>query len=221
MNTKKIMLLAGLAATTATVQQALAEDINWTGYYIGLSSGYSFGKSDAKYDNSLFSAYPVKSHPTGGMVGFETGANYQFANHLVAGLEADISYADVSDNIYDSLSDAHSRPGNWIKTSTDYAATVRARLGYAVGNFLPYVTAGGVGADAKVSATDGPVSQSDFLLGWTAGAGVEYAINKHWSIKAEYLHLDLGQHTWFGGELWRSTSKLTSETARFGINFKF
>ena len=221
MKMQKTLLLTGLALLTVTVRPVAAEDIDWTGYYLGLNSGYNAGKSDAKYDLALFSAYPVKSHPTGATVGFQTGANYEFKNHLVLGLEAEISYADVSDTIGDVLSEAHSRPGNSIKTSTDYAFTVRPRLGYALGHFLPYVTAGGAGAEAKVAATDGPVSESDFQVGWTAGAGLEYAINKNWSIKAEYLHIDLGRHEWFGGELWRSGSKLTSDSVRVGVNYKF
>ena len=118
-------------------------------------------------------------------------------------------------------SDAHGRPGNTIITASDYAGSVRARLGYAVGRFLPYLTAGAAGADANVSATDGPVSQRDFQLGWTAGAGLEYAIDQHWRIRFEYLHIDLGSHTWFGGQLWQSSSTLTSETLRLGINYKF
>ena len=118
----KIILLAGLALATATARLTAAEDISWTGYYIGLNSGYSFGNSDAKYAFPDFSSYSIQSHPDGGTVGFQVGANYEFKNHLVAGLEAEISYTDVSDTIYDSLSDAHGRPGNTIKTSSDYPA---------------------------------------------------------------------------------------------------
>jgi outer membrane immunogenic protein len=221
MKITKSKFLAGLLVTTASICSASAEDIDWTGYYLGINSGYNFGHSDAHYLNSAFSAYGIKSNPDGDSVGFQAGANYEFQNHVVAGLEAEISYADVSDRIYDTLSDAHSRPGNTINTSTDYASTARVRLGYAVGRFLPYVTAGWAGANAEVSATDGPVSQSDFQNGWTVGGGLEYALNKNWSVRAEYLHVDLGTHTWFGGELWQSSSALTSESLRFGINYKF
>jgi outer membrane immunogenic protein len=34
---------------------------------------------------------------------------------------------------------------------------------------------------------------SDLLIGWTAGAGVEYKLNTSWSIKAEYQHFDFGK----------------------------
>lgn len=221
MKIKKIVLLAMLGVAAATPRQTAAEDYSWTGFYLGLNSGYSFGNSDARYIQPAFSAYSIQSHPDGWTAGVQAGANYEFKNHWVVGLEAELSYADVADKIYDALSDAHGRPGNTIKTASDYAGSVRARLGYAVGRFLPYITAGAAGADANVSATDGPVSQRDFQLGWTAGAGLEYAIDQHWRIRFEYLHIDLGSHTWFGGQLWQSSSTLTSETLRLGINYKF
>jgi len=218
-------LLAGVALLVMTTGPVSAGETDWTGFYLGLNSGYSFGRSDAHYADPSFSAYPINSDPDGWSVGMQGGANYQLTkgafNHVVLGLEVEFSYVDVSDSIYDYASDAHGRPNNSIKTSSDYAGTLRARLGYAVGRFLPYLTAGGAGADAEVSASDGSLSQSDFLLGWTVGGGIEYALNKNWSVKAEYLYVDLGRHTWFSGKLWESSSDLTSNTVRLGVNYKF
>ncbi|WP_299641128.1 hypothetical protein [Devosia sp.] len=39
------------------------------------------------------------------------------------------------------------------------------------------------------------------------------------TVKTEYLFTDLGEHTWFDGELWSSTSHSTSHTVRVGLNF--
>jgi outer membrane immunogenic protein len=35
-------------------------------------------------------------------------------------------------------------------------------------------------------------AHSDTLAGWTIGAGLEYALNPSWSLKAEYQHFDFG-----------------------------
>jgi outer membrane immunogenic protein len=214
-------LLAGVALLTITAGSVLAGEMDWTGFYVGLNTGYSFGSSDASYTDPELSAYSIDSNPSGWSGGFQVGANYQLKNRIVFGIEGEFSFVDANDTIYDSMGDAHGRPNNSIKTSSDYAGTLRARIGYATGRFLPYLTAGGAGADAKVSATDGSLSESDFLVGWTVGAGVEYALSENWSVRAEYLHVDLGRHTWFAGKLWEASSHSTSETIRFGVNYKF
>jgi outer membrane immunogenic protein len=155
----KKLLLAGVVLLAITTGPILAGETNWTGFYLGLNSGYSFGRSDAHYTDPSFRAYPINSTPDGWSVGMQGGANYQLTNgalnHVVLGFEVEFSYLHVSDTIYDQASDAHGRPGNTIDTSSEYAGTLRARLGYAVGRFLPYLTAGGAGADAEVSANDG------------------------------------------------------------------
>ena len=218
-------LLAGVALLMITTGSVLAEETDWTGFYVGANAGYSFGTSDANYTDPSLSAYGIGSNPSGWSIGMQAGANYQLTNgifnRVVLGLEGEISYVDVSDTIYDTMSLAHGRPNNSIKTSSDYAGTLRTRLGYAAGRFLPYLTAGGAGANAKVSATDGPLSESKFLLGWTVGVGVEYALSKNWSVRTEYLHSDFGRHTWFAGKLWESSSLFTSDTIRLGVNYKF
>ena len=82
--------------------------------------------------------------------------------------------------------------------------SVRARAGYAFGRFLPYVTGGvAIGSfytDAQVFGTDldgvtnfaASGTKSATRVGWTFGAGVEYAVNNHWSLRAEYRYTDFG-----------------------------
>jgi outer membrane immunogenic protein len=101
--------------------------------------------------------------------------------------------------------------------------TARARVGYAFNNFLPYVT-GGV-AYGKFFAGLGTVPSlagSDVIrTEWAAGAGVEYALSANWSVKAEYLYVDLGSYVYgaFVG------TPFTAEDGRFhviraGLNYK-
>ena len=96
--------------------------------------------------------------------------------------------------------------------SANYLATVRPRLGYATGSALIYVTGGlavttlqqshsakefGYGPAGSCYPTpdnycNNPVSASDTEVGWTVGGGVEWAICRNWSVKAEYLFADFG-----------------------------
>jgi outer membrane immunogenic protein len=57
--------------------------------------------------------------------------------------------------------------------------------------------------------------------GWTAGAGVEYAITPKWSVKAEGLYYDLGRDTGYVGEVYGPyTDEATGVVARVGINYR-
>ena len=75
-------------------------------------------------------------------------------------------------------------------------------------------------------------SKKEFKPGWTAGAGAEWAINPAWSVKAEYLYVDLGSETVtsFGmvpnlgcGSLCGVTDRFDTHvhTIRVGLNFHF
>ena len=82
--------------------------------------------------------------------------------------------------------------------------SVRARAGYAFGRLLPYATAGvafgSFYTDAQLFGTDldgvtnfaASGTNSATRVGWTAGAGLDYAINNRWSARVEYRYSDFG-----------------------------
>jgi outer membrane immunogenic protein len=75
----------------------------------------------------------------------------------------------------------------------------------------------------------GTANQSSFTsFGWTIGAGVEWRFAPAWSVKAEYLYVDLGsQSTTITYNYGTNTSSLTSTVSerdnvvRFGVNYLF
>ncbi len=76
---------------------------------------------------------------------------------------------------------------------------MRGRLGLAFGAALIYGTGGFAAArieDTVINNFNTPVNLygnfSTSKSGWAAGGGFEYAFAEHWSLKAEYLYLDLG-----------------------------
>jgi len=87
--------------------------------------------------------------------------------------------------------------------------TFRGRLGYAVSpSLLAYGTGGLAVGRTTVSSNyqdththggplggNGAVTDSQFKLGWTAGAGLEYAYARNWTVRAEYMYVDLGTST--------------------------
>jgi outer membrane immunogenic protein len=95
-------------------------------------------------------------------------------------------------------------------SSSGLYGDITGRLGYALDRTLFYAKGGVAFLDANFKANysgqncltlgicgrGGPsifnYDHSDTLVGWTIGAGVEYALSPSWSLKAEYQHFDFG-----------------------------
>jgi outer membrane immunogenic protein len=181
---------------------------NWTGAYIGINGGYGFGRSK-------WNGLPASFDVNGGMAGGQLGYNWQFGQ-FVYGIEGDGDWTD--------LRGAANRV-NCIAgcmTKNDFLSTARVRLGIAADRFLPYVTGGLAVGDIKADVP-GFAGVDKTNAGWTAGAGLEYAITRNWSAKAEYLYVDLG-HANCGmlcGLPAGNNVNLMTNVVRGGINYHF
>jgi outer membrane immunogenic protein len=172
------VLLSATAAQAADPYVDPAYD--WSGYYLGVQAGYGWGESRHTDSNGTTSG----DFDTEGFVGGLTaGWNFQNSN-VVFGLESDISYSDISGQTNNICGAAG------CSTEIDWFGTARGRVGLAFDNALIYATAGLATADVDASVAN--VSNSDLLFGWTAGAGIEFAFSENFSMKAEYLYMDLG-----------------------------
>lgn len=168
---------------------------SWTGFYIGGHAGYGWGSGSDGI---------AAADPSGALGGGQVGYNYQFSNNIVAGLEADLSAGDLSGRI------------GGVSSSIDTLGSVRARLGYAAGRLMPYVTGGFAYGTQSVDVLG--LDQSKTHAGWAVGAGLEYALTDHWTARTEYIYTDLGSKFYdaLGAEAGAST-----HAVRAGINFKF
>ena len=180
--------------------------LDWTGFYVGVNGGGGWGHSWSDLTGGF--------HTSGGVVGGTAGYNAQFGS-WVLGLEGDLDWSDVG-----GTSNAAGCPGCGVQN--DWLGTARGRVGYAFGNFLPYVTGGLAVGDVNATAP-GFTGQTNTQVGWAAGAGAEYALSRNWSAKLEYLHVDLGRfdcNVNCGGT---PTDNVSSHEnlVRGGINFRF
>lgn len=218
---------------------------SWTGFYLGANVGYGWGDTsgyEPYFSNDYVYTGLITSgsgSPDGWFGGFQAGYNYQFYNNVVLGAEADVQFADMKDSysfgytVTDLLStdpndDDFGVYGKYT-TKIDAFGTIRARLGYSMDRFLPYITGGLAWANVKVSGTtlvDGTDlvgwsgSYSDTYWGWALGAGVEYAITDNWTMKAEYIYADLGS-TSFSGLFDNNDLDFSMQTLKVGVNYKF
>ncbi len=166
----------------APPMMAVVPVFTWTGFYIGANVGYGWGDASgySPYDNSDYAIITGlvtsgSGDPDGWFGGLQAGYNYQFYNNVVLGLEADVQFADMK-STYSygyTVTDLGSTPvddpdfgvSGKYTTKIDTFGTVRARLGYAMDRFLPYVTGGLAWANVKVSGNT--VIDGDNLSGWS------------------------------------------------------
>jgi outer membrane immunogenic protein len=154
----------------------------WRGAYFGVHVGHG------------------ESGPADGVVaGGQVGYNWQ-SGHIVYGLEADVSFADISFK--------ESFMGSTVKGSIDWMATARGRVGYLLTpGILAYGTLGfGIVSGSGSAKLPGVKfsdsgSDSDIVL----GLGVEAKISETMSARVEYLKF----------------SDNDIDVVRAGLNFRF
>jgi outer membrane immunogenic protein len=183
---------------------------SWSGFYVGINGGYGWGKSS--WSNALANTgdFTIKGPLVGGTLGYnlQTGS-------FVWGLEAD---GDVS---FIKGSTTVNCGGAGCETRNRWLATGRGRIGYAWDRFLPYLTGGVAFGDIKMT---NPISASETKtkIGWTAGAGIEYAFMGPWSAKIEYLYVDLGKTTCGAATCGLDTDvKFNAHIGKIGVNYRF
>lgn len=196
----------------------VADTFSWTGGYIGLNAGYAGGKNKFNgYDNFAVSA---KDNASGFLGGIQAGYNWQF-DQTIVGIETDFQGGNLKSDAelsYNGQTAGAEAKINWF-------GTTRVRLGYTpVDRFMVYATGGVAYGKIKASAFDGATSfsQSDTKVGYTVGAGAEYAVTNNVTLKTEYLYTDLGKlklddvNSVRFGEV-----KAPFHTVRVGVNYKF
>lgn len=221
--------LAADAIIQTEVAPARADTFSWTGGYIGLNAGYAGGRTKAdtavnsvpvvvnfaRANNVITSS--LNNSANGFVGGIQAGYNWQI-DKFIYGLETDIQAAGIESKFIDS-------DFTEVSTKIDWFGTTRVRLGYTpVDRFMIYATGGLAYGKIKYEMWNGNVSASDTRVGYTVGAGAEYAITQNISLRTEYLYTDLGKLKFDNVGTKNSTSgevKLPFHTVRIGVNYKF
>lgn len=202
MNRFVIALLSGVAGL-ALVSGAQAADLiidepaagvvevaggNWDGLYVGAFVGGLGGTFEDEGSNE----YDI----SGWLAGVNLGANFTVADGIVLGVVGDVAWSNAENDV-DPL-------------SVDWTASLRGRLGFDAGSFLPYLTAGLAVAGAEIG------DANETHVGWTVGAGVEFAVAENISVDLLYRYSDYGTATYNGSDF-----DLTAHAVTVGLNFKF
>ena len=232
----RTLLLASAAAVAFTAAASAADlpvrgpapapyapVFSWAGFYVGGQVGYSWNANTIT-SNAAAGFIGSKPNAVGAFGGLHTGYNFQ-SGAFVYGLEADVNYANLKGNTIGRFGNVIAPPNNHSAT-LGVNGSVRARLGVAFGNLLPYITGGVALADNKytINHIGGQGSFSKTLVGWTAGAGVEYALSNNWTARVEYRYTDYGSTSarplaGFPNEEY--TGKTKTQDIRLGLSYKF
>ena len=213
----------------APIYQDEPRRFSWSGFYMGANLGGAWATGDATYSQNNVDLLAGKLDNSSVIGGGQIGYNWQ-SGSLVVGIEADIAAQNLSSSTSTAVGDLTlSREGRWI-------GTVRPRIGYATGNALIYATGGLAYGTVEHNVTENAgialrgYGESETRVGWTAGAGIEWALGRHWSIGAEYLHIDLGKTTvssaasTVGGVLFPASAgrfEDREDVIRAKLNYKF
>jgi outer membrane immunogenic protein len=207
----------------------------WTGFYVGIDGGGSFGASENLRVTNNADATEAdigQFYRDGGFGGGQIGYNWSgfgWGNQVVLGVETDIQGSGISSSFdrNDLNYSTFINPAFHASQNIDYFGTVRGRLGYAVGPALIYATGGFAYAnvDTTVTINSGAnvLNSNRMETGWVVGGGVEYLFALNWSGKVEYQYIDLGSQTISGVDTIGVTDRMpfdnTFHTVRAGINY--
>ena len=206
---------------------------DWSGFYAGIVGGGDWGRSKhindgKKVDGVFLSDITPTFDVNGALFGASAGYNAQFAGMWLFGVESDMSSSNASGKAFNVPAFTSTTQSG---TKELWLATTRVRLGVvAVDRWLAYVTSGVALADVKAfinPASGDTQTQSHIRGGWTAGAGIEVALDRNWSTKLEYLHVGLTDTPYFTPPPAENFSNrgggvpLNQEIVRGGVSYHF
>jgi outer membrane immunogenic protein len=192
--------------TQPSAAAASAPAFSWDGFYVGAHAGYGFG--DVSADNGAGSSLSLS--PAGFLVGLHGGYNMVFMNSYLAGLELDADYTDFKKSGIETIVPAPPAPIS-AEYKDNYRGSLVGRLGYIIDDFLVYGLGGASYHNAKMTDTNG-FSDSLSKVGFTLGAGAEYAFTQNWIGRAEYRYNDFGT---------KDSIKVHDQTITLGVSYKF
>jgi outer membrane immunogenic protein len=228
---------------------------NWNGWYIGGNAGASWpGNSVTGYSGgpgtaALFAAneFPTSLAPGANsyLGGGQIGYNWQISRASLIGLEADIQGWSYKGNSSTTPTTTLTPFTTSVEQHSNWFGTVRGRTGLLVSpNILFYATGGfayGQTESSQSTIAQGftlatcpaalpcaAASATSTRYGWAAGAGWEIMATQNWTIRAEYLFLDLGVQSLAARTAafappvtFTSSNEFRANMLRVGFNYMF
>ena len=171
----------------------------WTGFYAGVNGGYGFDFSGATVSQApFFSGAQFATAPQGFTGGVQGGYNFRLGSLFLVGLDADINAGALKGSAAMPGTITGSSELNWFgSVGGRFGVTPFQNLfvygfgGLAVGDPTNTFTinnfTGGVPCVGQCA-----VSQSGVKTGPAWGVGMEFALDQHWKLGADWRRYDFG-----------------------------
>jgi outer membrane immunogenic protein len=219
---------------------------NWSGFYVGINGGGAWSPDRNIIANETFNNDPFfegafgSRSVQGGFGGAQFGYGSLHLNHWYFGGEFDVQGGSISGKSREIFT-PYLSAGNSITFRTnecmDFISTLRGRVGYAFDQTLIYATGGGavVNTNLRINMMDtfgfdAAATSKGLRGGYAVGAGVEQAFKGNWSVKAEYLYINVG-NAFVGAREFlgatpssfniSATNRIDYSTFKVGLNYKF
>jgi outer membrane immunogenic protein len=213
----KVLLICLSLVLSSVCAKAADKQVTpiWDGFYIGGSIGYTMGSTTVYVDAANPAFFPdfaggesMKQSLNSLSGGLELGYNVK-SGDLVYGLFGSLVSTGAKDKTWST--GACCGPGDdQFTTSTYGVGILGGRLGYVKDDVMVYVKGGAALALTNFDLTDanidylgnatigstGHKSTTEILPGFAVGVGVDYALDEHWKLGADYTYINLGSATW-------------------------
>ncbi|MDX8497381.1 porin family protein [Mesorhizobium sp. VK4C] len=216
----------------------------WDSGKVGLSPSTDVPELQDFLDDIIASdSFPSAISPSaqGVIGGGQAGYNWQLPSGWVVGIEADLQASGISGSKSEArFPEFFDTTSTSVEKKIDWFGTLRGRAGYLVDpQWLVYATGGLAFGETSLSYSEvdvtascipdaticGDHTASGTHAGWAVGAGVETMLAPNWSVKAEYLYVDLGKRSFKAATNtpidFNVSAKYHEQTARIGLNYHF
>jgi len=218
-----------MSAASVQAADVIVPVFRWEGVYAGGQIGASWSKSTVK--GRGFAVDPVNRrfspNADGFIGGLYFGYNFNAGNNVVLGLDTDFVWGNLKDRSqFYTTDNAYYYEG---KVRQKWNSATRIRIGYGYDRWLPYVAGGfaygKVKADiferALASGIEIHSRMNRIMVGWTVGAGTEYAVTDNVLLRLEYRYTNLGDKSFGRKSVLHGKTEYAAHDIRAGIAYKF
>jgi hemoglobin/transferrin/lactoferrin receptor protein len=193
------------------------QHVDWTGLYAGVHGGGGIGRERGTTTaldgttNSTTASESADLDMYNGIFGIQAGYNWQLGNRVVLGVEGDWSKTWMSGKQKAVATEGAMATAGSTQALTyydmDWISSVRGRVGYAVSDRWMVYGTGGVSlarthqsreqyTKANVWSQETGIAfveqAQETRIGFTLGAGTEFALNDNWSLNTSYTYSHFG-----------------------------